>query len=90
MSACSLPPSPQDEKDAKALQIEREKAMATLINLRGHLCAKVIFVGPEVDAGGRQVNCSEYRDPRKAKTKNNIAIYMVDLRSGNVKLMERG
>lgn len=64
--------------------------MATLINLRGHLCAKVVFVSPELETGERQVNCEEYRDPMKAKTKHNLAMYMVNMHSGAVRFMGRG
>ena len=90
LASCNSRPTPQDIEDVKASEVEREEAMATLINLRGYLCAKVIFVGPEVGTGERQVNCNEYRDPKKAKTKNNMVVYMVDLQSGAVRLMGRG
>lgn len=67
----------------------KEQAIATLINLNGELCAEVTFIGPDVGAGERQVNCKEYGDPRKAGTKHNVAIYWVNLDSGSVRLIGR-
>ncbi len=73
-----------------AAKAEREEMMATLINLRGYLCARVIFVSPELSSGERQVNCEEYRDKAKARTKNNMAVYMVNLTNGEVKFVRKG
>ena len=73
-----------------AAQQKLEEGVATLINLNGRLCARVVYMSPELSTGERQVNCEEYRDPQKARTRNNIIVYMVDLRSGTVRLMGRG
>ena len=67
----------------------RDETIATAINLSGNLCAKVTLVGPRVSSGEYQVNCEEYRDLRKARTKNNTVIYMVDPDRGTVRLMGR-
>lgn len=64
--------------------------MAALINLNGDLCARVIFVGPELDSGERQVNGDEYSNSKNAGTKNNMAVYMVNMRSGTVRRVGRG
>jgi hypothetical protein len=64
--------------------------MATLINLKGHLCAKVILVSPQLSSGEYQVNCEEYRSPSKSGTKNNMVVYLVNLERGTVRLMGRG
>src|SRR3546814_18025646 len=72
---------------------ELEERIATVINLNGHLCAEVVFVGPEISSGqyrGQyQVNCLEYRDPKKSGSKNNLVSYMVDPDINSVKLLGR-
>ena len=83
VAGCST--TSDDTAAANAFEAQREEAMATLINLRGQLCAKVIFVSPELASGERQVNCEEYRDSKKAKTKHNLVVYMVNLESGSVR-----
>lgn len=42
--------------------MSKEEMMGTFINLSGNLCAKVVYVSPELSSGERQVNCEEYRD----------------------------
>lgn len=68
---------------------EREEMIATAINLSGNLCAKVLLVSPRLSTGEHQVNCEEYRDPRKSGTKKNMVIYLVNPDEGTVKLMGR-
>ena len=64
-----------------------------MINLNGHLCDKVVYVGPVLSTGEYQgeyqVNCREYGDPKKAGTKHNVAVYMVDPDQKTVRLMGR-
>ncbi len=84
---CNLAPNPEADK---AAQREREERIATLINLNGELCARVVFVSPQLSSGEYQVNCDEYREPQKAQTKNNLVVYMVNLDTGTVRRMGRG
>jgi hypothetical protein len=88
VSACQ--PSSNTAATDRENSKQRDEQIATLINLHGMLCARVIFVGPEVAPGEVQVNCDEYRDAAKSKTKNNIVTYMVNLNSNSVRLVGRG
>lgn len=81
------PPSEAEEAVSKA---ELEEKIATVINLSGNLCAKVIFVGPVISSGEYQVNCEEYRDPKLSKSKNNMTVYMVNPNTYAVRFMGRG
>jgi hypothetical protein len=78
-------PSPPTAQETRA----SEETIATAINLSGNLCAKVTLVTPTLSSGERQVNCEEYRDPRKSGTKNNMVVYMVNPERGTVRLMGR-
>ena len=89
--ACSSEPQITSETQTDSgTQMPKEEMMATLINLRGNLCAKVILISPEISPGEHQVNCEEYRDARKSGTKNNMVVYMVNLERGTVRLVGRG
>lgn len=70
------------EKEQTALN----ERIATVINLNGHLCAEVVWVGPVISsgefAGSYQVNCEEYRDANKSESKSNMVVYMVNPETG--------
>ncbi len=70
-------------------EMSKEEMMATIINLSGNLCSKVIYVSPELSNGERQVNCEEYRDPSKSATKQNMVVYIVDMERNSVRMMGR-
>ena len=72
-----------------AAQREFEEGIATLINLNGHLCARVDYISPQTSTGEYQVVCEEYRNPQKARTARNLIVYMVNMESGAARLMGR-
>lgn len=76
---------PVDQKE----EMSKEEMMGMFINLSGNLCAKVVYVSPELSSGERQVNCEEYRDPSKSGTKQNMVVYMVNIDAQTVRLMGR-
>jgi hypothetical protein len=83
--------SPPSEAEQTAAKVELHERIATVINLSGHLCAKVIFVGPLISSGEYQgeyqVNCDEFRDPSMSSTEHNIAVYMVNPETYTVRPM---
>lgn len=90
LSRCGSDDSTPSEEMTDTSQDEtRKEMMATFINLSGNLCAKVVYVSPELSSGERQVNCEEYRDPSKSGTKQNMVVYMVNIDAQTVRLMGR-
>lgn len=83
----SCAPSPEEIAKKKA---ERYEDIAAGLNLNGHLCAEVVFASPELSSGEIQVNCKEYRDPKKSKTKSNLAVYTINTTTGVVTFVGRG
>ena len=93
VASCGQRSAEQDKADLELQRTQLEERIATVINLNGHLCDKVVYVGPVLSTGEYQgeyqVNCREYGDPKKAGTKHNVAVYMVDPDQKTVRLMGR-